>query len=629
MNISSKKKNNTKKIFIIAAAVVVAVIAALIIINAQKKKEEPVKPSYYKVTRQVVQTTISSTGVIEPSRTVDVKSNVGGEIVELSVDEGDFVTSGKVIARIDPSDSESTARQSMADLESAKSRVNQSQINLELTKEQLPTQIQQAQAAVQTAQLELDQAEKSLAVQKKTTQANINAAQQRVATTKIKMEQAKIESDQQPVITKANIDKSEASLKLAESALKQVKGSGTPQKLVAAESAYAQALSTDTQNQNDLKRQEELYSKGYISLSAVESAREKAINSSSALKTAKEKLDTISIEIDDDITSAELNVKQAELSLQTAKLGEVDVTIKKNNYLTAQSEYADSLDSLEVAKANALQDQIKANDILTSRSNLKTQELKLKDAQVQLKQVNVSEADVVQAQAAVVKAYAQAQNSVTQLNYTTIVAPTSGIVLTKEVEQGTIVSGSKNASAASTTLITIADISEIYVTVNIDETDIKDITLGQKVNVSIDAYPDENFTGEVIKISPTTITDQNITTVPVKVLIHQSDAKLKPGMNATCDFILEEAIGVLGVLNRAIERDENGKQFVMVKKGSEEVKVMLETGLVGAAMTEVKSGIKEGDEVLIPAGGGGFGASDNAQGNSRGGGVRPGMMMRR
>ena len=639
----NKKKDNTKKIIIIIAIVAVLIIVAAIIFSKRPKGEEQAKPMVVKVMRDNIQTTISETGVIEPSRTVDVKSNIGGEVVELNVDEGDMVQAGQLIARIDPSDAQSTARQSMAELESAKSRVNQAQINLELTKQQLPTQILQAQNALNASMLKLEQSEKSLAVQIETTKAAIKAAEQKVHTAKLKVDQAKVEADQQPAITKANIDKANASLQSAKSALNNVKASATPQKLTSAQTAYNQALSADTQAQKDLSRQEELLNKGYVAQSVVDAAREKANNTKSTLLSATERLTTVKVEIQEDVTSAELAVKQAELSLETAKLGDIDVTIKKNALATAQAEYSSALDSLEVAKANALQDEIKAKDILVAKANVVTEQANLKNAQAQLKKTNISEGDVLQAQAAAVKAAAQAENSITQLNYTTIISPTSGIVLTKGVEQGTIVSGSKNASAASTTVVTIADISKIYVTVNIDETDIANIKMGQKVNVTVDAYPDEEFVGQVVKISPTTTTEQNITTVPVKVLINQADAKLKPGMNATCDFILEERANVLCVISRAVQRDDTGKQYVLVKKGDKEVKTPVQTGLVGASKTEILSGVELGAEIVIPVregvsgmgsgmmqqGGNQSGGGGNRSGGNRsGGGGATRMMMR-
>ena len=624
----SKQKGNKKKIIIIIVIIAVLALAAVFFASKRSKQEEPAKPMIVKVMRDNIQTTISETGVIEPSRTVDVKSNIGGEVVELSVDEGDMVQAGQLIARIDPSDAQSTARQSMADLESAKSRVKQAQVNLELTKQQLPAQILQAQNALNSSMLKLEQSEKALAVQVETTKASIKAAEQKVHTAKLKVDQAKVEADQQPAITKASIDKANASLQAAKSALNNVKANSTPQKLTSAQTAYDQALSASNQAQKDLDRQEELLGKGYVAQSVVDTAREKANTTKSTFLSATERLTTVKIEIQEDITAAELSVRQAELSLETAKLGDIDITVKKNALATAQAEHSAALDSLDVAKATALQDELKAKDISIAKANVATEQANLKNAQAQLKKTNISEGDVLQAQAAAIKAAAQAENSITQLNYTTIISPTSGIVLTKGVEQGTIVSGSKNASAASTTVVTIADISKIYVTVNIDETDIANIKMGQKVNVTVDAYPDEEFTGQVVKISPTTTTEQNITTVPVKVLITQADAKLKPGMNATCDFILEERANVLCVISRAIQRDDTGKQYVLVKKGDDEVKTPVQTGLVGASKTEILGGVEQGTEIVIPVREGvtgmGSGMMQQGGGQSGGGGNRSG-----
>ena len=79
----------------------------------------------------------------------------------------------------------------------------------------------------------------------------------------------------------------------------------------------------------------------------------------------------------------------------------------------------------------------------------------------------------------------------------------------------------------------------MQVEVNVDEADIGQIRQGQPVRISVDAYPDERFRGRVTKIAPQAVAEQNVTTIPVTVEVSVREDRLKPGMNATCDFIVE------------------------------------------------------------------------------------------
>jgi multidrug efflux pump subunit AcrA (membrane-fusion protein) len=135
--------------------------------------------------------------------------------------------------------------------------------------------------------------------------------------------------------------------------------------------------------------------------------------------------------------------------------------------------------------------------------------------------------------------------------------------------------------------------------VNVDETDIGKITLGQVVEVTMDAYPDESYAGMVVKIAPQTLTAQNVTTVPVTVNVIEPKTHLKPGMAATCNFIIgEERKDVLCVPNEAVKSKGDGN-YVMVMRDGVQTEVTVVIGLAGDDVTEIVSGdVKEGDLVV-------------------------------
>lgn len=137
----------------------------------------------------------------------------------------------------------------------------------------------------------------------------------------------------------------------------------------------------------------------------------------------------------------------------------------------------------------------------------------------------------------------------------------------------------------------------MFVLASVDETDIAQVEVGQQVDITLDAYPDELFEGVVVKIDPQTVVEQNVTTIPVTVEIENPDARLKPGMNATCNFIVDRKDNVLVVPTEAV-KDEDGRFTVTVIKNGKQTERRVEVGLEGDQYTEILSGLKEGEEVV-------------------------------
>ncbi len=195
--------------------------------------------------------------------------------------------------------------------------------------------------------------------------------------------------------------------------------------------------------------------------------------------------------------------------------------------------------------------------------------------------------------------------------------------------------------------------------VTVDETDIANVDEGQKVDVTFEAYPGIPFEGKVARVDPNALVVQNVTVIHVRVEVDNSAPTfrlLKPGMNATCQFVISQKDNVVRVPNEAVREDDNGK-FVEVAadKGRpappdpqtgtpadpdalvdlkrEHRKV--ETGVEGNDMTEITKGLKAGEKVVTqtiepapttaqgsPFGGGGFGGGGRGGFGGGGGGRR-------
>lgn len=532
---AAKKKFKLSKAIIIAVVIIIAI--GLIVHFKNGSKEEPTIRTA-NVERGTVTASVSANGTLQPLTTVEVKSNVGGQVVKLLVDEGDEVKAGQVIAKIDPTDSSTAYDQSQADLAAAYSKV--------------------------------DQAKQQLTMQHQQNQAQIASARQALEAAKTKLEQAEAQANTQPVLTKANIKQSENNYQSALASLNQTKSALIPQKLASAQAAYDQAQASYSSAEKDYARQKELLAKGFVAKSQVDSSEEHYYVTKAQLDTAKRKLDTIKDETDQDLRTAQARLEQAQAELENAK-------------------------------ANQIQDKIKLQDVSTARAAVKQAQASLNVALAAARQDEISQGNILQAKSSVKRFEAAYNNAKTQLNYTTVTAPRAGIVTKKYVEAGSIVTAGKSSfsgSGSGVGIVDIADVSRMFVLVNVDETDIANIEFNQKVNVTIEAYPDELFEGKVTKIAPQSVTEQNVTTIPVTVEIDLPDARLKPGMNATCDFITGRSEDVLMVPSEAVSESDNGGYTVTVMQNGKQVKKTVEIGLVGTDNTEIKKGLKEGDLVV-------------------------------
>ena len=182
-------------------------------------------------------------------------------------------------------------------------------------------------------------------------------------------------------------------------------------------------------------------------------------------------------------------------------------------------------------------------------------------------------------------------NSVIQDNQ--ILSQYSGVIEDVSVSVG-------DALQTGTTLLSINNYDDIEISVDVSSDDISEISEGDTVNVSIDAYPDEEFTGTVDEIGDSTYdSSSGETTYAVTVLVDNTGSSLYNGMSSTVTFITKETQNVVYVSNRAITR-ENGVSYVLKKdENGNAVKTEVTTGFSDGTDVEIKEGLEDGDTVLI------------------------------
>ena len=217
-------------------------------------------------------------------------------------------------------------------------------------------------------------------------------------------------------------------------------------------------------------------------------------------------------------------------------------------------------------------------------------------------QIGVDTAKLKQARAQVAQSQATLNQLDEQLSYTTIVAPMDGVVLSRDVEIGDAVSSILVLGSTATLVMTLGDTHEVYVKGKVDEADIAHVYLGQPARIKVESFRDRYFQGKVTKISPMGVEKDNVTTFEVRVSINNPGGELKAQMTANAEILLDEHKGVLTVPENAVIYDNQKKAFVEIPDKSQKEgkrKIPISVGLSNGAVTEVASGLKEGEQVVL------------------------------
>lgn len=213
------------------------------------------------------------------------------------------------------------------------------------------------------------------------------------------------------------------------------------------------------------------------------------------------------------------------------------------------------------------------------------------------------------------------------LSYARIYSPIEGVILDRAVDEGQTVAASFNTP----TLFTIAnDLTQMRVEANVDEADIGHVSLNQRVEFTVDAYPEEKFAGSVTEIRMQPVTTSNVVTYTVIIQAPNPEKKLMPGMTASTTIFVNEKKDILVLPGKAIRftpveatyqaylkslpietakemdfklPEVNSAQkesiFIWTKNGAVIRKTEVKTGTNDGINYEIVSGLKEGDEIIL------------------------------
>lgn len=214
-------------------------------------------------------------------------------------------------------------------------------------------------------------------------------------------------------------------------------------------------------------------------------------------------------------------------------------------------------------------------------------------------------AQIAAAQGTINQAQATLKNNMTNLQYTRIISPVDGIVVSRAVDIGQTVA----ASFQTPTLFQVAqDLTKMQIEVNVSEADIGKIKKGQSVEYTLDGYADEVFHGKVseVRIAPTTVS--NVVTYTVIVEVDNKEQKMIPGMTANASIITNKSEDVICVPTDALKftptEITGGKKFkeqgLWVLRNNKPERISIKTGAKDSDRIEIiSSQIQENDKVII------------------------------
>lgn len=599
-----KKPSKKTVILLIAAAVVLVAAVAFIVHKMSGTKEEETQINTATVERKTITKTVDGSSVVEANDTYNISALVTGEILSDTFSEGDLVKKDQLLYTIDSSDAQKSvdsaenslakAQQSYADAVRTKSDTLKTN---SISEENQKNAIVNALNNVDSATRSLNQAQQDY--DNLTIKANYSGTVSEVLVhngdsvndgtqlakvydaSKLKIQIPFNEADA------GNINAGDtAQLTIASSGdtingVVERVGSSTEATSAHAIIKYVTIVVDNpggltTQDQasavingaacNDLGTFE-YYDEGYI--------------------TAKSsgRIGDLYLEVNDVISEGQV-------------IGYITSDTIQNNLESAK----DQLESAELSRDDAynqLESLVIQNDEYKLDSSIKSAQLELDNARIQLE---------------------QAQE---KLDDYEIKAPIEGTIITKNKKAGDKL---ENNSDSTEPMAVIYDMSTLKVQLSVDESDIKDISVGQEVSITADAVADKQFTGTVTKVGVNGTAENGVTTYPVDIVI-EDYGDLLPGMNVDCVINVASAENVLAIPSEALQRgnivyvqgdktDENDK----APEGFHSVDV--ETGTSDAQYIEITSGLNEGDTVYTSMQGSGLeaqGSEENAMGGMNGG----------
>ncbi len=582
---------------------IIIIIIVVVLVSRGDKEAEYITE---KVEKATLTQTVSETGSVRAATEIALNFKGNGTIIEVNVTEGDEVKEGDILARLDAGDAEIQIRQAQANLDIARANlnrllagastediqvseesVNNAKIAYENAKRDYEILLEEIEANIDTYEQAVEAAKKALANAENTYSQNLADARQNLITT---------------IRSKANY--ANTSLDFIDYQYDNLGNVSNYQAKINTWTYYEYAREKQTELENLLNQ-----SDSAITEKELEQISDLAIGMLEDINVSLDSLfKTISSTIVDARYSQTLidNYKVAVKSEQTTNSANLSALQNAEQaYKTAQLNYDSqtdtvqgNLDSAEAKLSAALAN--KESQIASAKSSLDSAlgSYNLAKAQLDLKKAPARQVDIEYYQAQVNQAQAALDLALVNLEDYIIRAPTDGKVVFVNYNVGEQF-GVGLTTAETKPVITILGKGDFEIEVDVPESEIVKINIGNPAMITLDAYSDEvKFAGNVVFVDLAETNIQDVIYYKVAVNLEPTDKEIKSGMTANVDILTKEKQDVLYVPIRAVKEDNEGNKYVEILSFGGPKKVEVKTGLRGDQGIEIISGLSEGQEVI-------------------------------
>ena len=639
----------------------IAAIAALIILIAggyyiyNSRSRGAVVTSYIlgTVEKGSIISSVTGSGQVTDSNQVDVKPKISANITAVYVKEGQMVKAGDLIAQLDDSDLVIQAKQAKNSLDIAKANLDlklagptadsiqlsknsvaaakisydNATVALENAKQTADQNLKKAQLSLENAQLSLDSAQKSY----DNTLASQNISGDTITQTlNNAYANAKISLNSSLVTMRSGLTAANNILNTSDTNVKSLLGVADQQSLFDTQNDYSTAESKLNSFSAD-------YNNSTWDHVSEDNLLNEALDAFQSFKTLEHDLYTV---LSNTVTSSNLSqstldgykstassqessmisgintIQSAIQSITNAKLG------VSSGGISSSSSISNASTSLQTAKNNLITaqnsleqtEQSNQNSITSAQNSLASSKLSYENAQTNY---NILIAppravDVASSKAQV----AQAQNSydlaMQNLSNAKILSPIDGQIAKVYFSAGeAAVMASASTASPIVTIITNKQLA----TVTLNEVDVAKVAVGQKANMTFYAISGLNIAGTVTSVDSIGTVSSGVVNYTVQIAFDTQDSRIKSQMSVTANIITAEKLDTLLVPNSAIKTDNSGNNYVQVfgsdaglsqlaSDGSVTAQnppqnVSVQIGLSDDANTEILSGLKEGDQVVV------------------------------
>lgn len=532
--------------------------------------------------RQDLLQTVAATGSVQGAEEIELNFETVGILAELNVEKGDSVSAGDTLAKLSARNQENAVAEARANMQAAQATLDKliagaSAEDIAVSQEA----VTQAEVSYDNTVQELDNLKSKLATDEQTYRDEVESKVLDYTSAK-----------------SSAINTMSSELFDAETALSRVEdvlenedaqntlGSRDVITKYTAQHTYDTGVAELDKAMTDLAVAKQTKSDQDISaaldqsiavLIAVSDALSKTytmlVNTPDSTKYTETEIATDKTNIKSDQATVSSSISTVQSANDALDSASSLLTTAKNNLQTFLASKQQQIDAAEGAIRSA------ERSLAVAKS-----QLKLKQAPARSEDIALQRAKVAQVRAAL----SRARSTLDQM---TIMAPVEGQITKVNYDVG-------EKTNLSRPVMTLIGESGLEIEVDIPESDIAKVEVGQTATITLDAFgSDREFIGRVTFIDPAETVISDVVYYQVKVTFDKIEADIKPGMTANIDIVTAEKDGVLVVPTRAIKR--NGEKFVEVLVNGQVIEKQVTTGLRGdGGLTEIISGLDEGDQVI-------------------------------